>query len=155
MRVALLAVGQRMPGWVQTAWDDYARRLRARLPVQLMEIPAGARGGGRTEQAMASEGQRLLAALRPGDHAVLLDERGAQRGSLDQARWLGARMQQGRDLAFLIGGPDGFAPAVRERADEAWSLSPLTLPHALVRVLWIEQMYRAVSVLDGHPYHRE
>lgn len=155
MRVALLAVGHRMPGWVQTAWDDYGKRLRKRLPVTLVEITPGARSGGRAEQAMATEGQRLLAALKPGDHAVLLDERGAQRGSLEQARWLGRRMQQGRDIAFLVGGPDGFAPQVRERADEAWSLSPLTLPHALVRVIWIEQMYRAVSVLDGHPYHRE
>lgn len=155
MRVALLAVGQRMPGWVQTAWDDYAKRLRSRLPVNLVEIAAGNRGGGRTDQAMAAEGQRLMAALRPADHVVLLDERGARRSSLEQARWLGERMQQGRDLAFLVGGPDGFAPAVRERASESWSLSPLTLPHALVRVVWIEQMYRAVTVLDGHPYHRE
>ncbi|MGC4029745.1 MAG: 23S rRNA (pseudouridine(1915)-N(3))-methyltransferase RlmH [Steroidobacteraceae bacterium] len=155
MRIALLAIGQRMPGWVQTAFDDYAKRLRKRLPVQLVEIASGQRSGARAEQAMATEGQRLIAALRPADHVVLLDERGAQRSSLEQARWLGSRMQQGRDLAFLIGGPDGFAPPVRERADESWSLSPLTLPHALVRVVWIEQMYRAVSVLDNHPYHRE
>lgn len=155
MRVALLAIGQRMPGWVQTAFDDYEKRLRKRLPVQLTELAPGQRSGGRPGQAMATEAQRLLGALKGAEHVVLLDERGAQRTSLEQARWLGNRMQQGKDLAFLIGGPDGFAPEVRERANEAWSLSPLTLPHALVRVVWIEQMYRAVSVLDNHPYHRE
>ncbi len=155
MRIALLAIGNRMPAWVQAAFDDYEKRLRKRLPVQLTEIAPGQRSGARAEQAMATEAQRLLAALRPADHVVLLDERGAQRSSLEQARWLGSRMQQGRDLAFLIGGPDGFAQPVRDRANESWSLSPLTLPHALVRVVWIEQMYRAVSVLDNHPYHRE
>ncbi len=104
---------------------------------------------------MATEGKRLLAALRPADHVVLLDERGKSRSSVETSQWLGSRLQQGRDLAFLVGGPDGFAPEIAQRADERWSLSPLTLPHALVRVLWIEQIYRAVTLLDGHPYHRE
>jgi 23S rRNA (pseudouridine1915-N3)-methyltransferase len=74
---------------------------------------------------------------------------------VETSQWLGSRLQQGRDLVFLVGGPDGFAPEIAQRADERWSLSPLTLPHALVRVLWIEQIYRAVTLLDGHPYHRE
>jgi 23S rRNA (pseudouridine1915-N3)-methyltransferase len=155
MRVALLAVGQRMPGWVREAFDDYAKRLRTRLPVTLVEIAPGDRSSGDTARAMAAEGNRLLAALRPADHVVLLDERGKSRSSLDASRWLGDRLQQGRDLAFLVGGPDGFAPEVTRRADERWSLSMLTLPHALVRVVWIEQLYRAVTLLDGHPYHRE
>ena len=155
MRVALLAVGQRMPAWVREAFEEYAKRLRPRLPVTLVEIPAGDRSSGDTARAMATEGKRLLAALRPADHVVLLDEAGKSRSSLETSRWLGSRLQDGRDLAFLVGGPDGFAPEVGHRADERWSLSPLTLPHALVRVVWIEQVYRAVTLLDGHPYHRE
>jgi 23S rRNA (pseudouridine1915-N3)-methyltransferase len=155
MRVALLAVGQRMPAWVRDAFDDYSKRLRPRLPVTLVEIASGDRGSGDTARAMATEGKRLLAALRPADHVVLLDERGKSRNSVENAQWLGSRLQQGRDLAFLVGGPDGFTPEVAQRADERWSLSPLTLPHALVRVVWIEQIYRAVTLLDGHPYHRE
>jgi 23S rRNA (pseudouridine1915-N3)-methyltransferase len=155
MRVALLAVGQRMPAWVREAFDEYAKRLRPRLPVTLVEIASGDRGSGDTARAMATEGKRLLAALRPADHVVLLDERGKSRSSVETSQWLGSRLQQGRDLAFLLGGPDGFAPEIVQRADERWSLSPLTLPHALVRVVWIEQVYRAVTLLDGHPYHRE
>jgi 23S rRNA (pseudouridine1915-N3)-methyltransferase len=155
MRVALVAVGQRMPAWVREAFDDYSKRLRARLPVTLVEIPPGDRSSGDAARAMATEGKRLLAAIRPGDHVVLLDERGKSRTSLENSRWLAERLQQRRDLAFLVGGPDGFSADVVQRADERWSLSPLTLPHALVRVVWIEQLYRAVTLLDGHPYHRE
>lgn len=144
-----------MPAWVREAFDDYAKRLRPRLPVTLVEVAPGDRGSGDTARAMATEAKRLLSGLRPADHVVLLDERGRSRTSLEVSRWLGERLQQGRDLAFLVGGPDGFAAEVVERADERWSLSPLTLPHALVRVVWIEQLYRAVTLLDGHPYHRE
>lgn len=155
MRLALLAVGHRMPAWVQAGFGEYAKRLQGRLPLRLVEIEPGRRAGARAQQAMQQEGQRLLAALRPADHVVLLDEHGPQRDSREQARWLGAHLQRGHDLAFLVGGPDGFDEAVRARADEAWSLSALTLPHALVRVVWIEQMYRAVTILDNHPYHRQ
>lgn len=104
---------------------------------------------------MAEEGRRLLAAVRPGDWLVTLDERGRERTSVELSRWLGARIQDGRDLVLAIGGPDGFAEEVRARANESWSLSRLTLPHALVRVVLVEQIYRAVTLLDGHPYHRE
>ena len=155
MRVCLLAVGQRMPSWVREAFGEYAQRLQGRLPVTLVEIPAGKRSGGTATRAIAEEGERLLARLRESDHVVLLDERGKMRSSVENARWLGQHLQGGRDLAFLIGGPDGFSAAVEKRADERWSLSGLTLPHALVRVVWIEQIYRAVTLLDGHPYHRE
>ena len=155
MRVTLLAVGQRMPSWVREAFEEYSRRLQARLPVTLVEIPAGKRSGGAATRAVAEEGERLIARLGDGDHVVLLDERGKSRSSIEHARWLGRHLQGGRDLAFLIGGADGFSPEVQQRADERWSLSALTLPHALVRVVWIEQMYRAATLLDGHPYHRE
>jgi 23S rRNA (pseudouridine1915-N3)-methyltransferase len=155
MRVALVAVGQRMPPWVRESFEEYAQRLRSRLPVTLVEIAPGKRSGGNTDKAVADEGKRLLASLRTDDHVVLLDERGAERNSLEHSQWLGQRLGSGRNLSFLVGGPDGFADGVRERASERWSLSRLTLPHALVRVVWIEQMYRAVTLLDGHPYHRE
>jgi 23S rRNA (pseudouridine1915-N3)-methyltransferase len=156
MRVSLIAIGTRMPSWVREGYDDYARRLASRLPVTLVELPPGKRSaGGDDARAIADEGKRLLAGLRREDHVVLLDERGTERSSLQLAAWLKERERQGRALAFLVGGPDGFAPAVRERAAESWSLSRLTLPHALVRVLFIEQVYRAVTLLDGHPYHRE
>lgn len=155
MRVALIAVGQRMPAWITEGFTEYSKRLRPRLPLELVEIPAAKRGSGDLARAMAEEGKRLLAAVRPQDHVVALDERGNARTSLELSRWLAARLQAGNDLAFLVGGADGHAPEVLARADERWSLSPLTLPHALVRVVFAEQLYRAVSLLDGHPYHRE
>lgn len=156
MHVTLLAVGTRCPGWVREAYDDYARRLKSRLPVRLAEIEPGRRGKGiPAQRAMDEEGRRILAAVRDDTHLVMLDERGKERTSVTLAEWLGERLRDGRDLAFAIGGPDGFAPEVRARAQESWSLSRLTLPHALARVLLIEQIYRAVTLLDGHPYHRE
>lgn len=154
MRIRLVAVGQRMPAWVSDGFLEYTRRLKARLPVELVELPA-ARRGGDTVRAMAEEGRALLAALRPQDHVIALDEHGKQRTSMELSRWLAQRMQAGSDLVFLVGGADGFAPEVLARAQERWSLSPLTLPHALVRVVFAEQIYRAVTLLDGHPYHRE
>lgn len=155
MRIRLIAVGQRMPAWISDGYNDYSRRLKPRLPVELVEIAAGRRGSGDVARAMAEEGKAILAALRAQDHVVALDEHGRQRSSLELSRWLAQRMQSGSDLAFLVGGADGFAPEVLARAQERWSLSALTLPHALVRVVFAEQIYRAVTLLDGHPYHRE
>jgi 23S rRNA (pseudouridine1915-N3)-methyltransferase len=155
LRVTLIAVGQRMPGWVSEGFEEYTRRLQSRLPVNLVEVPAVRRGSGDVARAIAEEGRRQLAATRPGDYLVALDERGKVRTSMALSQWLGERMQGGQDLGFLIGGADGFAPEVLARANEKWSLSALTLPHALVRVVWAEQLYRAVTLLDGHPYHRE
>jgi 23S rRNA (pseudouridine1915-N3)-methyltransferase len=155
MRVTLVAVGQRMPAWVTQGFTEYGKRLRPRMPLELVEIPAAKRGSGDLARAMAEEGKRLLAATRPQDHVIALDERGTARTSLALSRWLGARQQAGKDLVFLVGGADGFAPEVLARADERWSLSSLTLPHALVRIVFAEQLYRAMTLLDGHPYHRE
>jgi 23S rRNA (pseudouridine1915-N3)-methyltransferase len=104
---------------------------------------------------MQAEGERLLAALRKDDYVVTLDERGSEMTTRDLATWLATRMKDGRDLSFLIGGPDGFAAEVLERCDFRWSLSRLTFPHALVRVVLAEQLYRAHSVLTNHPYHRD
>jgi 23S rRNA (pseudouridine1915-N3)-methyltransferase len=155
MRVSLFAVGQRMPGWVREGFEEYQKRLRARLPLTLVEVPAVKRGSGDLQRAMTEECRRLLSGIRSDDYIVALDERGKSRTSVELSLWLGLRLKDGRDLGFLIGGADGFAPEVLQRANERWSLSALTLPHALVRVVFAEQLYRAVTLLDGHPYHRE
>jgi 23S rRNA (pseudouridine1915-N3)-methyltransferase len=156
VRVRLIAVGSRMPKWVREAYEDYITRLGSALKVSLVEIEPGPRGGTRTPQkAKEAEGQKLLAALRKDDYVVALDEHGSQMTTREVAAWLKARMQDGRDLSFLIGGPDGFVPEVLARSDLKWSLSRLTFPHALVRVVLAEQLYRAHGVLANHPYHRD
>jgi 23S rRNA (pseudouridine1915-N3)-methyltransferase len=156
MRVRLIAVGTRVPGWVREACEDYITRLGSRLPVAVTEIGTSPRTGAASAlQAVAREGERLLAALRRDDYLVALDERGAEFSTRELAAWLKTRMQEGQDLAFVIGGPDGLAPQVLARSALRWSLSRLTLPHALVRVLLLEQLYRAHSLLSGHPYHRD
>jgi 23S rRNA (pseudouridine1915-N3)-methyltransferase len=156
MRVRLIAVGTRPPGWVRDACDDYIRRLGSRLPLSISEIAAGPRGAGEPPaRAIAREGERVLAALRREDYVTALDERGTELSTRELAAWLKTRMQEGEDLAFVIGGPDGLAPEVLARSKLRWSLSRLTLPHALVRVLLAEQLYRAHSLLAGHPYHRD
>ncbi len=145
-----------MPKWVREAYDEYVTRLGPSLKIGLTQIEAGSRSGSRTvRSAMEAEGERLLAALRKDDYAVVLDERGSEMTTRELAAWLGNRMREGQDLAFLIGGPDGFAPEVLARANLRWSLSRLTFPHALVRVVLAEQLYRAHSVLTNHPYHRD
>ncbi|HUO18499.1 MAG TPA: 23S rRNA (pseudouridine(1915)-N(3))-methyltransferase RlmH [Steroidobacteraceae bacterium] len=156
MRVRLIAVGTRPPGWVREACEDYLRRLGARLPVTVTEIAPGRRGAGTPPgRAVAQEGERVLAMLRDADHVIALDERGTELSTRELAAWLKTRMQEGEDLAFVIGGPDGLAPAVLARAARRLALSRLTLPHALVRVLFLEQLYRAHSLLANHPYHRD
>jgi 23S rRNA (pseudouridine1915-N3)-methyltransferase len=155
MHVRLIAVGTRPPGWVRAACEDYITRLRSWLPVELIEIGAGPRSGGTSARAVAIEGQRVLDALHREDYVVTLDERGSEFSTRELAAWLGTRMQEGQDLAFLIGGPDGHAPEVLARGRLSLALSRLTLPHALARVLLIEQLYRAHSLLANHPYHRD
>jgi len=156
MRVRLIAVGSRMPKWVREAYDDYITRLGSGLKISLLEIEPGLRSTARTPRtAIGTEGQKLLAALRKDEYVIALDERGAEMTTRELAAWLSTRMQEGRDLAFLIGGPDGFAPEVLARSHFKWSLSRLTLPHALVRVVLAEQLYRAHGVLTNHPYHRD
>lgn len=155
MRLKVLTVSARVPGWVREGWDDYAGRMGAGLRLQLTEIEPGPRTGRAAARAMEIEGQRLLAALRKDDYVVALHERGTGHSTREFATWLGQRMRDGRDLVFLIGGPDGLAPEVLARADFRCSLSRLTFPHALVRVLLAEQIYRAHGVLTNHPYHRE
>jgi len=155
MHVRVIAVGTRMPSWVLTACDDNLARLRGSLPVTLTEIAPASRRVGGAPRAMAREGERLLAALAPAEHVIALDERGRELTTRELAGWLGTRMQQGEDLAFLIGGPDGLAPQVLARSHFRLALSRLTLPHALARVLLTEQLYRAHCILANHPYHRD
>ncbi len=156
MRVRVIAVGTRMPAWVRSACQDYLVRLGAHLKVTVLEIEPGTRtAGGTPAKAIATEAKGLLATLRPGEHVVALDEHGTQFTTRELAGWLGSRQQAGEDLALLIGGPDGFAPEVLARSHARWSLSKLTLPHALVRVVLAEQLYRAQSILLNHPYHRD
>ena len=145
-----------MPKWVREPFDDYILRLSPGLKVTLTEIEPGPRAAGRPPaKAVETEGQRILAAVRTGEYVVALDERGKEMTTRELASWLAVRLQDGSDLAFLIGGPDGFAAEVLGRSDFKWSLSRLTFPHALVRVLLAEQLYRAHGVLSNHPYHRD
>lgn len=155
MKARLLAVGSGMPGWVQQGYAEYAKRLSHWLPLELVEISPGLRGKNRdTARALADEGRRLLEAIPHGARVVLLDGRGKPYSSEALAERLAAWRMQGQDLVFLIGGPEGFADEVAARADERWSLGPLTLPHPLVRIVLAEQLYRAASLLANHPYHR-
>ena len=156
MRLCVVAVGQRVPAWAGAAWDDYAKRFPPELKVELKAIKTEPRAGGKTPaQAMAAERQRIEAALPKSAHVVVLDERGAALTTTALAERLAHWQSLGQDVALLIGGPDGLDPALRQAAPERIRLSDLTLPHAMVRVLLIEQLYRAWSVNAGHPYHRE
>jgi 23S rRNA (pseudouridine1915-N3)-methyltransferase len=155
VRVRVIAVGTRMPSWVRSTCDEYLTRLRGSFAVALTQIEPAARRAGGPRQAIAREGERLLAALLPADHVIALDERGRELTTRELASWLGSRLQQGEDLAFLVGGPDGLAPEVLARSNFTLALSRLTLPHALARVLLIEQLYRAHCILANHPYHRD
>ncbi|HKU79461.1 MAG TPA: 23S rRNA (pseudouridine(1915)-N(3))-methyltransferase RlmH [Rhodanobacteraceae bacterium] len=155
MRAKLIAIGERMPGWVAEGFAEYAKRLSRDLPLELVEIKPGARGKGRDDaRAMVDEGAALLAALPRDAYVIALDGRGAAWSSEQLAEQLSKWRMAGRDLAFLIGGPDGHSRDVLQRADQRWSLGPMTLPHMLVRLVVAEQLYRAVTILNGHPYHR-
>lgn len=155
MHIRLIAVGDRQPSWVDTAFGDYVDRLPKAWRFALHSIPVAKRKSGGAPVGLAAEEQKLLAAVRPDDRMVLLDEKGEQMASRELATRLQGWLAAGRDLCFVIGGPDGVANAIRQRADFCWSLSNLTLPHGLVRVLLAEQLYRAWSIDSGHPYHRE
>ena len=145
-----------MPGWVSAGVEDYARRLGTPWKLEIRELPAASRrdAGGDGAASMRDEARRILPLLQAGEVIVPLDERGEQWSTLELARWLGLQRDEARDVSFIIGGADGLDPEVLGRGQRRWSLSRLTLPHALVRILLIEQLYRAASVLAGHPYHR-
>jgi len=155
MRARIIAVGERMPGWVAEGFAEYRKRLSHELPLELLELKPGTRGKGRDDaRAMQDEGAAILAALPRDTHVIALDGGGKMWSSEALAAQLAQWRMAGRDLAFLIGGPDGHAPDVLARADQTWSLVPLTLPHMLVRLVLAEQLYRATTIMAGHPYHR-
>ena len=155
MKARLIAVGERAPTWVAQGFGEYQKRLSHWLPLELVEIEPGVRGKGRdAARATFDEGQRVLAALPKTAQVIALDGRGKPWTSEQLAQRLEHWRGLGRDLAVLIGGPEGHAPDIIARADVQWSLGPLTLPHMLVRLVAAEQLYRAAALLANHPYHR-
>jgi len=155
MRIRLIAVGERMPRWVAQGFEEYAKRLPRDCRLELCEIAAGRRGKGQDPaRAVAEEGRRMLAALPTGARVIALDVGGQPWSTEELAAQMTRWRRLGETVALLVGGPDGLAPACLQRADQRWSLSRLTLPHPLVRVVLAEQLYRAWSLLQGHPYHR-
>ena len=155
MRLLSVAVGQRVPDWAQTAWDDYAKRFPHELKVELKAVKTEPRGSKTLETLYAAERTRIEAAIPKGTRIVALDERGTNLTTLALADKLKSWQLSGDDVALVIGGPDGIDPAFRQAAHERIRLSDMTLPHAFARVLLIEQLYRAWSINANHPYHRE
>lgn len=156
MHIRLIAVGDRQPSWVDEAFGTYSRRFPRQWGFRLDSIATVRRSkNDKSKSAMEAEGEQILAKTNADEQVVLLDERGKQMTSQALANRLSDWQSDGRHLCFVIGGPDGVSPACRDRADFIWSLSDLTLPHGLARVLFAEQMYRAWSLQAGHPYHRE
>ena len=156
MHIRLLAVGDRQPPWVDDAFGKYVERYPREWKFRLDTIATVRRNkNDKSRQAMEAEGELITAKLNPTERAVLLDERGKQFTSKQLASTLTDWQSDGRDLCFIIGGPDGVSEAVRQRADLVWSLSQLTFPHGMARALLSEQLYRAWSLQTGHPYHRD
>ncbi|CAG0964409.1 MAG: 23S rRNA (pseudouridine(1915)-N(3))-methyltransferase RlmH [Rhodocyclales bacterium] len=156
MKLLAVAVGTRLPAWADAAFAEFARRMPRELPLELKEIRAEPRSGGKPVEALlAAEAGRIRAALPARCRLVALDERGADLATPQLAARLRQWMETGDDVALVIGGPDGLAPDLKSAAAETLRLSSLTLPHALARVVLAEALYRAASVLKNHPYHRE
>jgi len=155
MKLWLVAVGQRQPAWAETAYADFAKRFPPEMRLELKAVKAEPRGGKTAEQLMAAEAARIEAALPRGARRVVLDERGTRLTTTQLAQRLKAWQHDGRDVALLVGGPDGLDAALKASADETLRMSDLTLPHAFVRVLLAEALYRAWTVMINHPYHRE
>ena len=156
MHIRLIAVGDRQPSWVDTAFSEYAGRLPRQWQFRLEEIGTVKRAkGGPAAIAKQTEGEKVLAKIKPAEQLVVLDERGKQFSSRELSGKLDDWQLTGADLVFVIGGPDGVSADVLKRANLKWSLSKLTLPHGLARVLFAEQLYRGWSLQTGHPYHRD
>ncbi len=155
MRIRLLAVGTKMPKWVEQGVDEYCKRLPSELKLEVKEIALGKRGkGADIRRAIASEGQKMLAAISDRDRVVALDVKGKPWSTEQLASHLRDWQLGGDNISLLVGGPDGLAEECLARADQRWSLSALTLPHPLVRIVLAEQLYRAWTINNNHPYHR-
>ncbi|KXB31543.1 23S rRNA (pseudouridine(1915)-N(3))-methyltransferase RlmH [Dechloromonas denitrificans] len=155
MKLSVLAVGHRQPDWVSEGCAEYLKRMPRELPASVTEIKPEPRGSKTREQLLAAEKSRIRDALAAGSRLVVLDEKGDDLTTLKLAKRLEVWMQDGRDVALLIGGADGLDEEFKQQADDKLRLSSLTLPHGMARLLLCEQLYRAVSVLKNHPYHRE
>ena len=156
MHIRLLAVGDRQPAWVDDAFKIYTARFPREWKFRLDSIATARRSkNNRPQNAVETEGEQLLARINSNERVILLDERGTQMTSQALSGRLAEWQAEGRDLCFIIGGPDGVAAACRQRADTSWSLSELTLPHGLARIVFAEQLYRAWTLSTGHPYHRD
>lgn len=155
MKVKLIAVGTKMPNWVEQGYQEYAKRLPREFSLELVEIPPGNRGkNADIERAIRKEGELMMAKIHPSDHVVALEVLGKPWSTEQLAEQAERWKMSGQDVALLVGGPEGLAQECKQRANQQWSLSPLTLPHPMVRIILSEQIYRAWSLLQGHPYHR-
>jgi len=155
VKLLLVAVGQRQPAWAEAAFDDFAKRFPPEMRLALKAVKAETRGSKTPEQLMSAEAARLNAALPNGVRRVVLDERGTRLTTVQLAERMRVWLSDGRDVAFLVGGPDGLDATLKASADETFRLSDLTLPHAFVRVWLAEALYRAWTLTVNHPYHRE
>ena len=155
MKLAILAVGHKLPDWVAAGCAEYVKRMPRELPLSVVEVKPEPRGSKTREQLLAAEKSRLQAALTGFSRVVVLDERGTDLTTVKLAQRLEDWMREGGDTAFIIGGADGIDEELKQRADAMIRLSSLTLPHAMARLVLCEQLYRAVSVVKNHPYHRE
>ncbi|MGX5914481.1 23S rRNA (pseudouridine(1915)-N(3))-methyltransferase RlmH [Aliidiomarina sp. Khilg15.8] len=156
MRLQLLAVGNKMPAWVSTGYEEYARRLPPDMPLQLQEITPGKRAKkANITRITEHEGEQMLQAVNKGSRIVTLEVDGKPWDTSKLAQRMRHWQQDGRDVTFLVGGPEGLSPACQQASDEKWSLSPLTLPHPMVRIIIAEALFRAWSLNNNHPYHRE
>lgn len=155
MKLHIVAVGNRMPAWVDAGFEEYAKRMPREARITLIEVKPEKREGGKTtEQVLAAEATRIEAVLPIGSEVIVLDERGVTLSTKQLADWLRGTMAEGHDMAFVIGSADGLHPRIKQHAKRLTSLSALTLPHGLARVLLAEQLYRAMSLIQNHPYHR-
>lgn len=155
MRIRLVSVASRMPRWVEEGYQEYAKRLPADLSLDLVEIPLATRGkNADIARLMRREGEQMLAAVQPGDRIVTLEVTGRPWSTEQLAEELERWRLEARNVNLMVGGPEGLAEQVAAKSDQRWSLSPLTLPHPLVRILLAEQIYRAWTILNRHPYHK-
>ncbi len=155
MRIKLITVGTKMPGWVEQGYSEYNKRMPKEMPVELLELPLGHRGkGADLARAIQKEGDQMLAAIPSSDKVIALDVKGKPWSTEQLAQQLADWQMDGGNISLLVGGPDGLDSRCLQRAERKWSLSALTLPHPLVRVLLAEQLYRAWTILKGHPYHK-
>ena len=156
MKIHLIAVGKKMPEWVNAGFSEFSKRMPPELQINLIEIPPSVRNKATPiEKNIKEEGERIQSAIPDNSKLIVLDEKGKDFRSIALSKEMESWLPMGQDISIVIGGADGIDPVIKQQADEKWSLSSLTLPHALVRVVIAEQLYRGWSILKGHPYHRE